>query len=453
MHPERGRQQRGQDIHAPARAAKTALPCGGAAGTSGSRQGTPSLRRSHRQTAALPRGRFERTCQAPGLETKASRAGGGGGHRRMAVFDYTRAWREEVAAAFPPLRRAVNSISEATSVLPGTDTAVTAVDAADRRTQLLLNAAADLAVAQRCCRQLWATLAQTAASLGALAAWLSGPGDELLRPEGDNANDNRGRGAAGRRPTRRRAGEPRTVSTTSLQAALSANADAIASTARLAVHAAQEACDVVAGCLPSPLLLALGLQLPKQAAADWPWDGSSHAGTTATEADGAHPRARAAAVPPTRPDSSTGTHRSRGGGAAVANTFPVRRTIEADLAAAAAAGAMTAAAAATPGAAELLDAVPSEAELLCLLDSLRLLPLFAAAAAGAGRPDAGRAVPWAGGGGTAFDQACGAVSSIRETAVRQLASRAGADGQAAVVPPLHGLLALRPGEDAFVSRC
>lgn len=129
-----------------------------------------------------------------------------------------------------------------------------------------------------------------------------------------------------------------------------------------------------------------------------------------------------------------------------------RCVIEADLAAAARAGATTAAAATTPGAAELLDSVPNEASLLCVLDSVRLLPLFAAAAAGAGRPDAGGVVPWAGGGGAAFDQACGAISSIRETAVRQVASRAGEDGQAAVVPPLHGLLALRPGEDALITR-
>ena len=377
----------------------------------------------------------------------------------MAVFDYTRAWRDEVSATFPPLRRAINSISAATSVLPGAGTATTAADAADQRDQLLLKAAADLAAAQRNCRQLWETIAQTESSLAALSAWLRGPGCELLCEDREGAGSIRGAEWRGRRPLRRQEREPPRVPLASLQAALEANAAAVTATARLAVQAAQDACDAVAACLPAPLLLALGMRPPRPlplAMSSRPDAAPTGPAASATGRDRApvtsigardagwrpSPRPMKATSPaPHGPESSRGDD-CRG----------ARRVVEADLAAAATATAMVVAAASTPGAAELLEAVPSEEALLCMLDAVRILPLFAAAAAGAGRPDAGRAAPWAGGGGAAFDQACGAISGVRETAVRQVAARAGRDGQAALVPPLHGLLALRPGEDALVTR-
>jgi hypothetical protein len=99
-------------------------------------------------------------------------------------------------------------------------------------------------------------------------------------------------------------------------------------------------------------------------------------------------------------------------------------------------------ASACPSSAQLISRLPDEAELLSLLDEVRLLPLFTEAASAVGRP-AGGAVVRGGGDADALNECCIYVRSAWH-ALRQLALECGGAELVDAVPRLQGVYALHP---------
>lgn len=95
-----------------------------------------------------------------------------------------------------------------------------------------------------------------------------------------------------------------------------------------------------------------------------------------------------------------------------------------------------------PSASQLVSALPDEAELLSMLDEVRLLPLFSEAASTVGRPGAGTML-LGGGDSDALNECCVHVRTAW-LSLRQLALECGGASLVEAVPPLRGVFAMHP---------
>jgi len=366
----------------------------------------------------------------------------------MDTYDYALAWRGEVGTMFPPVQRAINSLSTATAAVAGEDGIPSNKTAAVRREDLMREACAQLADADRRRERLRRILAATEDSVVALAAWLRGPGSEVLEPKPEGA---------GRRRKRRQAPGKSGVrlKPPALLTTLAVSAPAAIATARLAVLDADAAWAGAASCVPPGMSVALGL--PSGAGAGGPGLSSGSRALSAAlgrasasaPGEGGAGSGAGGGASASGPLKASGADRGPSPGAAGGTAEEEEEEEEgtpagdwsAEARACREAGASLRRACGSVSAEEVASSVGDEAALLALFDVMRLLPSFAAAAAGAGRPGYGSAVPGPGGGGEAFNQACASVVGV--WTVLDDAARDGGDAEGA--PALHGVFALRPG--------